>query len=448
MNDAKRTLSNGSQSMLERRQRSIGKAYRLFYEQPVHIVSGEGVWLYDSDGKKYLDVYNNVPHVGHCHPRVVEAICKQLQILNTHTRYLHERVLEYAERLTERFPTGLDIAMFACTGTEANELALRLARAKTGASGMIVTDHAYHGTSWAIAQITTCYGSSEKRGDNIVTVPAPDSYRGLYADDTQAADKYAGHLHTAIETLARNGHRPAAFIVDTIFSNEGLPTVPATYLEKAVEIVRQAGGLFVADEVQPGFGRLGSHFWGFDSHGVQPDIATMGKPMGNGYPISAVVTSAEVIESFQQDSHYFNTFGGTPVACAAALAVLDVIEQEGLQANALETGNYLLEGLNNLTTNNTIIGDIRGSGLFIGIDLVRDRDSREPATSETDRAVNLLRQHGVLIGSTGQYDNILKIRPPMVFSKENADLLLQKLEIVLKQVSRDDSRTPAGQPPD
>ncbi len=325
--------------------------------------------------------------------------------------------------------------MFACSGTEANELALRLARASTGASGMIVTDHAYHGTSWAVAQITTCYETSEKRGDNIVTVPAPDSYRGLYAGDQQSAEKYARHLHEAIETLARNGHRPAAFIVDTIFSNEGLPTVPPGYLAKAVEIVRQAGGLFIADEVQPGFGRLGTHFWGFESHDVVPDIATMGKPMGNGYPVSAVVTSAGVVEAFQRHSHYFNTFGGTPVACAAALAVLEVIEQQDLQAHALEIGNYLLEGLKELKADQPLIGDIRGTGMFIGIDLVRDRDSREPATVETGKAVNLLRQHGVLIGSTGQYDNILKIRPPMVFSRENADLLLQKLKIVLNGLS-------------
>ncbi len=443
MNDTKQTVSPQLQKMLERRQRVMGKAYRLFYEQPVHIVSGEGVWLYDSDGKKYLDVYNNVPHVGHCHPHVVEAICKQAKKLNTHTRYLHDLVLEYADKLTDKFPVGLDIAMFACTGTEANELALRLARARTGASGMIVTDHAYHGTSWAIAQITSCYETSEKRGDNIVTIPAPDSYRGLYADDAKAADKYAGHLQTAIETLARNGHRPAAFIVDTIFSNEGLPTVPPTYLAKAVDIVRKAGGLFVADEVQPGFGRMGTHFWGFDSHGVKPDIATMGKPMGNGYPISAVVTSADVIESFLQDSHYFNTFGGTPVACAAALAVLEIIKQQDLQAKALETGSYLLEGLKELATYQTMIGDIRGSGLFIGIDLVRDQESREPATAETHKAINLLRQHGVLIGSTGQYDNILKIRPPMVFSKENADTLLQKLELVLGRLNNVNTR-PSG----
>lgn len=429
-------MNDKEQTMLERRQRLLGKAYRLFYEQPVHIVSGEGVWLYDSDGKKYLDVYNNVPHVGHCHPHVVDAISRQAKLLNTHTRYLHDMVLDYAEKLTDRFPANLDIAMFACTGTEANELALRLARAKTGASGMIVTEHAYHGTSWAIAQITTCYETSEKRGDNIVTVPTPCDYRGIYANDAHAADRYAAHLTTAIETLARNGHRPAAFIVDTIFSNEGLPTVPDTYLEKAVDCVRQAGGLFVADEVQPGFGRLGSHFWGFNKHGVVPDIATMGKPMGNGYPVSAVVTSADVIESFQNSSHYFNTFGGTPVACAAALAVLEVIEQENLQDHALETGNYLLDGLKELATFQPLIGDIRGSGLFLGIDLVRNQETRQPATDETHKAVNLLRQHGVLIGSTGQYDNILKIRPPMVFSKDNADLLLQKLQLVLGQLNK------------
>jgi 4-aminobutyrate aminotransferase-like enzyme len=420
--------------MLERRKRLMGRAYRLFYDRPVHIVRGEGVWLYDSEGNQYLDVYNNVPHVGHCHPRVVEAVCKQLQTLNTHTRYLHHTVLDYAERLTGKFPPGLDVAMFACTGTEANELALRLARAKTGASGMIVTEDAYHGNSWAIAQITTTYRTSEKRGDNIVTVPTPDSFRGLYANDRQAAEKYAAHLKTAIEILDQRGYKPAAFIIDTIFSNEGLPTVPPGYLAKAVDIVHEAGGLFVADEVQPGFGRLGTDFWGFERHGVRPDIATLGKPMGNGYPISAVVTSAEVIEAFSKHSHYFNTFAGSPVACAAALAVLDVIEQQELQANALETGSYLLTALRELAINNRLIGDVRGAGLFVGIDLVRDRDSREPATAEADQATNLLRDQGVLIGTTGQFGNVLKIRPPLVFSKANADLLLEKLDLVLNEV--------------
>ncbi len=431
MSDRKPTNSGLTDPLLGRRERLLGSAYRLFYDQPVHIVRGEGVWLFDADGKRYLDVYNNVPHVGHCHPQVVEAVCKQLQTLNTHTRYLHETVLDYAERLTAKFPAGLDIAMFACTGTEANELALRLARAKTGASGMIVTENAYHGTSWAIAQITTTYGTSEKRADNIVTVPSPDSYRGPFAGETHAADKYAACLENAIEELARHGHRPAAFIVDTIFANEGIPAVPPGYLAKAVKTVRDAGGLFVADEVQPGFGRLGSHFWGFEKHGVTPDIATMGKPMGNGYPVSAVVTSSEVVNAFQQYSHYFNTFAGTPVACTAASAVLDVIEAQGLQAHALETGRYLKDGLKELAANQPLIGDIRGSGMFIGIELVKDRASREPAVLETEKAINLLRENGVLIGSTGQFDNVLKIRPPMVFTRQNADLLLEKLSTAL-----------------
>lgn len=343
-------------------------------------------------------------------------------------------MLDYAERLTGKFPAGLDIAMFACTGTEANELALRLARANTSATGMIVTEHAYHGNSWAVAQITTGYQTHEKRGDNIVTVPSPDSYRGRYAGDPEAAEKYAAHMGEAIETLARRGHRPAAFIVDTIFSNEGLPLVPSGYLSRAVEIVRQAGGLFVADEVQAGFGRLGDEFWGFARHDVIPDIVTMGKPMGNGYPVSAIVTSRGVIESFQQHSHYFNTFGGNPVACSAAMAVMDVIEQESLMANAHNVGNYTMHGLRMLAEDQPLIGDVRGSGLFIGIELVLDRESREPATDKTSRAVNLLKDRGVLIGSTGLYNNVLKIRPPLVFSRNHADFLLEKLGEVLNEV--------------
>ncbi len=419
------------QELIRRRQHFMGNAYRLFYDRPLHIVRGEGVWLYDSDGRKYLDVYNNVPHVGHCHPHVVEAISRQTRVLNTHTRYLHEGILEYSQRLTRKFPEGLDIAMFSCTGTEANELALRLARAKTGGTGMIVSEHAYHGNSWAIAQITTACETSEERGDNIVSVPSPDSYRGLYAGQDQAAEKYAAHVATAIDMLAQRGHRPAAFIVDTILSSDGLPTIPAGYLARAVEIVRDAGGLFVADEVQPGFGRMGSEFWGFATHNVVPDVVTMGKPMGNGYPVSAMVTSRGVIDEFTGHSHYFNTFGGNPVACAAAMAVLDVIEQENLQSNALEVGAYIRRGLRQLAGNHELIGDIRGSGLFIGVDLVLDRDTREPATDAANRIANLLSQRGILVGTEGPHDNVLKLRPPMVFSRHNADLLLQGIEDVL-----------------
>jgi len=424
-----------TQKLIERREHLLGRAYRLFYDEPVHIVRGEGVWLFDADGRKYLDVYNNVPHVGHCHPRVVEAIQQQARTLNTHTRYLHETILDYAEELTARFPAKLENVMFACTGTEANELALRLARATTGNDGMIVTDHAYHGTSWAISQITTCYTPPDKRASNIVTVPAPDMYRGRYAGDPEAANKYAEHVRQAIEKLASNGHCPAAFIVDTVFANEGLPTVPDGYLKKAADIIHQAGGLLVADEVQPGFGRLGRYFWGFERHGVIPDIVTLGKPMANGYPVSAVVTSRHITDAFSRQAHYFNTFAGTPVGCAAALAVLEVIEEQDLAVKSANTGDYLIEELQNLATNHDMIGDVRGSGLFISIELVRNRDDLEPAVEETARAVDLLRERGVLIHSTGVFDNVLKIRPPLVFDRTHADLLLQELSDVLGEIS-------------
>jgi 4-aminobutyrate aminotransferase-like enzyme len=417
-------------ALIERRERILGRAYRLFYEKPLHIVKGEGVWLTDVNGRRYLDAYNNVCHVGHCHPYVVEAICKQSATLNTHTRYLHETILDYAEMLTVKFPSGLDVAMFSCTGTEANELALRIARAHSGASGMIVTPHAYHGNSWAISQITTSDTPAKERGDNVVTVPAPDIYAGLYRGE-DAAEKYATHVHEAINTLALKGHRPAAFIVDTIMSSEGVPNVPAGYMERVAGIIREAGGLFVADEVQPGFGRTGTHFWGFEKHGVVPDIVTMGKPMANGHPVSAVVTSTDLVDQFQHQSDYFNTFGGNPVSSAAAKATLEVIEGENLQANALDVGRYLQKGLNELGQRHDLIGEVRGSGLFTGVELVRDHESREAAGDEASVIVNHMRELGVLISNTGPRGNVLKIRGPMVFSRENADFLLEKLDIAL-----------------
>ncbi len=422
------------QEMIERRNRLLGKAYRLFYSEPVHIVRGEGVWLYDADGRQYLDVYNNVPHVGHCHPHVVDALTRQIRTLNTHTRYLHEGVLDYAGKLVAKFPEPLRMAMFACTGTEANELALRIARAYTGGTGIIATENAYHGNSFAIAQISTSYQSHEPREPNIVTVPAPDSYRGRYREDDPAAgERFAAHLDEAIATLESRGIKPAAFIVDTIFSSDGLPRVPAAYLQKAVERVRTAGGVFVADEVQPGFGRTGRYFWGFEGHGVVPDIVTLGKPMGNGHPISAVVTSPEIIESFEQKARYFNTFGGNPVSCAAASAVLEVIEMENLQQNAAGVGNYIKEGLNRLAEHHEAIGDIRGSGLFIGIDIVSNRENRTADGECATKIVDGLRQRGVLVGSTGPHNNVVKVRPSMVFGREHADLLLQRLDETLAE---------------
>lgn len=420
-------MTTDNSAMIERRKQLLGAAYKLFYENPVHIVRGEGVWLHGSDGRKYLDMYNNVPHVGHCHPHVVEALTKQIATLNTHTRYLHENVLDYAERLTGKFEDELDVAMFSCTGSEANELALRIARTHTGGTGLIVTSFAYHGNTKAIFEITTSDIPQDEVPDYVVTVPVPDPYRGPHTGD-DAGEKYAAYVHDAIATLKSRGIKPAAFIIDTIASSGGVVAPPPGYLRKVAEIIRAAGGLFVADEVQPGFARTGENFWGYQADNFVPDIVTMGKPMGNGHPIAGTVTRADIIEEFAKNGCYFNTFGGNPVSCAAGLAVLDVIEQEDLQQNALEVGQYLVEGLNKLDDQHEVIGDVRGSGFFLALELVTDRENKTPATELTARVVNDLRNRGVLTGSIGEDANILKLRCPMVFSRENADYALGILD--------------------
>jgi len=408
----------------------MGSAYRLFYDQPLHLVRGEGVWLFDADGNKYLDMYNNVPHVGHCHPRVVDAISRQASTLNTHTRYLHENVLNLAERLTGKFSDDLDTAMFCCTGTEANELALRIARRCTGGTGIIVTDSAYHGNSQAIYEISTDTIPPEDVPDYVVTVPAPDIYRGAYRD-ADAGARYAANVNEALALLQSRGIKPAAFVIDTIISSSGVVAPPAGYLSRVAEIVRDAGALFVADEVQPGFGRTGRHFWGFEADGVAPDIVTMGKPMGNGHPLSAVVTRRDLVDRFSGFGRYFNTFGGNPVSCAAGLAVLDIIDSENLQQNALEVGQHLIDGLWKLADDHLCIGDVRGTGLFLAVELVTDRDERTPATELTSRVVNDLRDRGVLTGAIGPDANILKLRCPMVLTRANADFALNALDDVL-----------------
>jgi 4-aminobutyrate aminotransferase-like enzyme len=419
-------VTSDTDSLLERRKKLLGPAYRLFYQNPVHLVRGEGVWLYDADGKKYLDMYNNVPHVGHCHPQVVEAVCRQMKILNTHTRYLHENVLDYAERLTDKFPRELDTAMFCCTGSEANELALRIARTHTGGTGIIVTDSAYHGNTKAIFEISTEDIPKEDIPDYVVTVPTPDTYRGPYRD-ADAADRYAAHVRAALDTLASRGIKPAAFIIDTIASSGGVVAPPAGYLKKVAAIIREARGLFIADEVQPGFGRTGRNFWGYQADDFVPDMVTMGKPMGNGHPLSAIVTRRELTESFGRRGRYFNTFGGNPVSCAAGLAVLDVIQQENLQQNALRVGQHLVDGIRLLAKKHEGIGDVRGTGLFLAVELVSDRKARTPAPDLASWIVNDLRDRGVLTGSIGPDKNILKLRPPMVLSLEDADFMLETL---------------------
>ena len=420
------SLTESTAKLAARREQLLGPAYRLFYDDPVHLVRGEGVWLYDVDGHQYLDVYNNVPHVGHCHPQVVNAVYEQMQKLNTHTRYLHENVVNYAERLSGKFVSELDTAMFCCTGSEANELALRIARTVTGDTGIIVTDSAYHGNTKAIFEISTEDIPAEDIPDYVVTVPSPDTYRGAHRGDDAGA-RYAAYVTDAIALLQQRGLKPAAMMIDTIISSGGVVAPPAGYLKAAAGIVRKAGGLFIADEVQPGFGRTGESFWGFEADDFAPDIVTMGKPMGNGHPLAAIVTRRELVEGFTRTGNYFNTFGGNPVSCAAGLAVLDVIENENLQQNALNVGQHIVDGLWKLAERHECIGDVRGTGFFIALEFVSDREQRTPDGNLTGRLVNELRNRGVLTGSIGPDDNIIKLRPPMVLSKDDADVLLSVL---------------------
>ena len=422
-------------NLADRRRQRLGPAYELFYDEPLHLVRGEGVWLHDADGKRYLDMYNNVPHVGHCHPHVVEAIARQAATLNTHTRYLHENVVELAERLTAKLPGELGVAMFSCTGSEANELALRIARACSGGEGIIIVDYAYHGNTHILAQASMSYGPGDARPRYIETVPPPDIYRGEYRDG-DAGERYALLVQSAIDALLENGIKPAAFLIDTIVSSNGVLDVPGGYLAKAAEVIRAAGALFIADEVQPGFGRTGENFWAFEKDSFVPDIVTVGKPIGNGHPLAATLTRMDLARTFAAETDYFNTFGGNPVSAAAGIAVLDVIEQEELQSNARDVGDYLRSGLAELATRHELIGDIRGRGLFLGVDLVTDRGSRAPATAAARTVTNALRNNGILTNPIGKSGNILKLRPPMVFSKQHADLFIEVLDSCLAAASR------------
>lgn len=419
-------------SLLERRYRVLGRNSPLFYEKPLQLVRGEGVWLYDVDGKRYLDAYNNVPHVGHCHPRVVAALSRQAAALNTHTRYLDENVVAYAERLTSLFDDRLSMAMLVCTGSEANELALRIARDCSGGEGIISTAWAYHGNTAAVMQVSSLFTPADKRGPHVRTVPVMDPYRERAGrSDEELAIAYADDVKRAIDSFAAAGIRFAGLLFCTAFSSEGLPTVPAGFMAKALAHVHAAGGYFIADEVQAGFGRFGSHMWGHRRLGVVPDIVTMGKPMGNGHPLAGVVARRDLVEEFTSRNMYFNTFGGNPVSAAVGMAVLDVIEDEGLLQNARVVGDYTLSRLRQLAERHPLIGDVRGAGLFFAVELVDDRNAKTPATAQTKRLVNQMRERGVLISRIGIHDNILKIRPPMPFSKQNADLLVDTLDQVL-----------------
>lgn len=427
------------QSLLQRRQRALGPAYSLFYERPVHLVRGEGAWLYDLEGRRYLDCYNNVASVGHCHPRVVEALSRQAATLNTHTRYLHEGVVSYAERLAATLPAPLSVCMFVCTGTEANDLALRIARAVTCNQGVIVTEDAYHGNSTAVFELSTEEYPAAERPDYLQAVEAPCTYRGRFRDRSAqgseaAGPRYAALVEEAVEALAARGQRPALFITDNAFSSNGVLMAPPGYLREAYRIVRAAGGLAVADEVQSGLCRLGDHYWGFQDSDVVPDIVTMGKPLGDGHPLAAVVTTPEIAATFARRYGYFNTFGGNPVSAAVGLAVLDVIEDEEVLQGVHDTGSFLRQGLEDLAEHCEQVGDVRGKGLFYGVELVRERASREPDARAAGRIREHLRENGVLLGTSGPHDNVLKIRPPLVFGREHAALLLERLKAAVETI--------------
>lgn len=420
------------EQLLADRERLLGPSVPTFYNDPVHIVRGEGVWLWDADGRKYLDCYNNVPHVGHCNPRVVDAICKQAGTLNTHTRYLHDGILSYIERLTGTMDATLNSAILTCTGSEANDIALRMAEAVTGKRGIIATDATYHGNTSLVSQLSKSNAPTVGfgLGDYFRFVEAPDSYRAPDPDGTMFAKAVADQ----IAALEEDGTGFAALVICPYFLNEGFPDNPDGWLKPTAEIVRKAGGLLICDEVQSGFGRTGTHMWAHEKMGVVPDVLVLGKPMANGHPVGGVVANGDIVKAFRSGYRYFNTFGGNPVSCAAAMAVLQEIDDANLVANALRVGQHARARLSDLAQKHEVIGDVRGSGLIFGAEMVTDRKTKAPASKFTDRVINAMRDRGILLSKLGRHKNTLKIRPPMPFSIVNADLLFDTLGEVLAEI--------------
>ncbi|HTM64373.1 MAG TPA: aminotransferase class III-fold pyridoxal phosphate-dependent enzyme [Gammaproteobacteria bacterium] len=410
-----------TQQILSLRSRHLSRNVSLSYQHPLHIVKGEGQYLFDAEGNRFLDGVNNVCHVGHCHPRVTDAISRQIKQLNTNTRYVHEHIVRYAGRLAALLPEGLDVCFFVNSGSEANELALRLAMAHTGRNEWLVMDHGYYGsTSQLINMSPYKFNGPGGQGkpDNIHVLQQPDMLRQQFLDEMPPIN-----------------HKIAALLCESMPSCGGQIVLPAGYLQRIYADVRKAGGVCIADEIQTGLGRMGTHFWAFETQGVVPDIVTMGKPLGNGHPIGAVVTTRAIAESFCNGMEYFNTFGGNPVSCAAGIAVLDVIADENLQQHALASGNHLMNCLNQLKARYQVIGDVRGSGLFVGIELVTERDSMNPAANLARHIVNEMQKSGILLSVDGPLHNVIKIKPPLLFSQENGDEVTANLDVILKTMT-------------
>lgn len=424
------------QTLRGERHRRIGPNLSVAYSQPLEIVRGRGQYLFDHRGRPFLDLVNNVCHVGHCHPRVVEAAQHQLAILNTNTRYLYPQLTDYAERLAATLPNPLEVCFFVCSGSEANELALRLARTHTGRHPLLVHEGAYHGHTGTLIDISPYkFLGRGGRGEPLPwvhMVPMPDGYRGLHRGN--GAEVGAAYGEEVRRVLADAPEPVAAFIAEPILGCGGQVVPPPGYLEAAYAHVRATGALCVADEVQVGFGRMGSHFWSFASQGVVPDIVVLGKPIGNGHPMAAVVTTAEIAASFANGMEFFSTFGGNPVSCAIGMAVLDVIEEEGLQRRAAELGERMMSGFRRLGDKYPLIGEVRGRGLFIGVELVHDHDTLEPATTEAARVIEAMKERGILVSTDGPLNNVLKIKPPMVLDAGDVDFVVRSLDDVLSQL--------------
>lgn len=416
-------------NLIARRQRLLGTGAALFYDEPVQIVRGEGVWLYDETGRRYLDMYNNVPCVGHGHPHVIEAMQRQAETLNVHSRYLHEGILNYAERLTALHASPLSTAIFTCTGTEANEVALQMARAVTGRMGILCSDSAYHGNSTEVRKL------SRLRDDDTPgfrSFPFPQRYRPIRdgAGDQELLDLYLEEVRRGIADLESSEAGFAALLLCPILANEGLPDIPAGFMARAAALVHEAGGLFICDEVQAGFGRTG-RWWGYETSEFEPDIVSLGKPMGNGLPLAGVVAPLELVNAFRERTRYFNTFASSPLQAAVGMAVIDVIEAEGLIERAVETGDYMRDALRGMQGACEPMADVRGHGLFTALEWVSDRATRTPDPDGANVIVNALKDQGILLSRAGANANILKLRPPLVFDREHADHFLSAFEAVV-----------------
>ena len=425
-------------SIQKLRKKHIAPSFSVSYDKPLHIVFGKGQYLYDSDGNKFLDAVNNIQHIGHSHPKVIEAIEIQSKKLNVNTRYLDETIVKYAKELVQKLPVDLEVCYFTNSGSESNDLALRIARMLSKSKETIVLDGAYHGHTSALIEVSP-YKFNGLGGsgcpDFVHVVSRPDPYRGKYTGQN-CFKKYLVELDNVLNKIKIKNKGVASFIVEPIMGCGGQIIFPSGFLSKAFKLVRENGGICIADEVQIGFGRMGSHYWGFETENVIPDIITVGKSMGNGHPLSAVITTRDIADRFNNGMEYFNSFGGNPVSCAVGRSVLKVIEKEKLQENALKTGSFLIKLLKNLKKEHPIIGDVRGRGLFIGIELVRDKNTKEPADIESKQLVNRIKDKGVLLSVDGPFNNVIKLKPPLVFSKENAKFLVNKLGQTLEEIKK------------